>query len=168
MSLTGIPVTFKEVFTTNTFTFPINPGWTVTQFLETMRPHLRRVFNMSAIDIVESGQDAPGIPAEAGAPLQPSSICLKNKWGEGLHIAFYIRNRNRVYPELENLNTNTHHLESDINPIIILSAQHIECPICLTDAPTLQRFQCRHGVCNNCYYTCSQNGYTICSVCRSN
>jgi hypothetical protein len=167
MSLTGVPVTFKEVFTTNTYTFRVNPWWTVTQFLETMTPHLRLLYNMEAIDIVVTGQDAPGIPAEAGQPLLPSDICLKNKWGRDMNVSFYVRNRNRVYPQLENLNTNTQHLDTDINPIITQSVTENECPICLTNSPTLQRFRCRHVVCNNCYYTCSQNGFHICSVCRS-
>ena len=170
LSLTSIPVTFKEVYTTNMRNFHVNPNWTVTKFLETVTPHLRREFECDEFDIVETGQDAPGIPAEAGRPLESSGYRLKTKWGEDLRIAFYIRRRNYLYPQLQNLNSEqnmTHHVyNADINPIIANAFSVSECPICYENVNTLTRYTCTHSICNQCFHQCHLSDYMICPICR--
>jgi hypothetical protein len=172
MSLTSLPVSFKEIYTSNIRVFNVNPSWTIIQFVETIRPHIERDFNCHDFDIVETGQDLPGIPAEAGRPLELSNIRLKNKWGNDLRIAFYIRRHNYDYTELRNLNSINNIRQdipnTEINPIIINSYSVTDCPICLENVLTLTRHRCSHGICNNCYYRCQQIGHTICPICRSN
>jgi len=180
MSLTGISVAFKEVFTNDVRWYPLKPSWSVRQMVETLRPHLARDFNTNEFDIVETGQDLPGIPAEAGQPLELSNITLKNKWGKDLRISFYIRRRNYSYFELQNLNlprqidTESNDIEmTTINPIITNSITVTECPICLENVPTFTRYRCAHGVCNDCYYRWQYASETnignvpTCAYCRS-
>lgn len=172
MSLTSIPVAFKEVFSNEVRNLHLNPYWTVRQFIAIISPIIEQVFDCNDYDIVESGQDAPGIPAEAGAPLVPSEIILKNKWGKELNISFYIRRRNYTYFELQNLNSRVNILQNvqnaDINPIIIHSFHNADCPVCLETVPTLTRYSCIHRICNNCFYQCQQVNHELCPVCRSN
>jgi hypothetical protein len=171
MSLTSIPVAFKEVFSTNVRHLHLNPSWTVRQFVEIIGPIIAHIFECNDFDIVEAGQDAPGIPAEAGQPLILSEIRLKNKWGNKLNISFYIRRRNFTYFELQNfnspLNIEQNILNSNINPIIIQSFANAECPVCFETVPSLTRYSCTHSICNNCYYQCQQVSYDVCPVCRS-
>jgi len=168
MSLTSIPINFKEVFTTNVRTIHINPHWTVTQFIESVRPIIEQEYHLENddFDIVPTGQDSPGIPAEAGFPLQMSDISLRNMWGKELHVAFYIRRRNHIYPQLQNLNANIH-VDPEINPIITNSAIVNDCPVCLETVPLLNRYSCRHVICTDCYYRCLNREYNTCPLCRS-
>jgi hypothetical protein len=169
MSLTSIPINFKEVFTTNTRTLHLNPNWTVNQFLDTVKPIIEREYQCERgnLDIVASGQDAPGIPAEAGLPVEPSEIRIKYKWGIRLSVAFYIRRKNVIYPQLQNLNRNLQ-ADQEVNPIIIHSAVNQECPVCLTSCPMINRYSCIHQICTDCYYKCLNAYITNCSLCRSN
>lgn len=167
LSLRSLPVIFKEVWTTNTRELHVNPYWSITQFVQTVRPILAREFECADFDIVETGQDAPGIPAEAGRPLQLSNVSLINKWGRELRVGFYIRRRDRVYRQLENLNQMDAFLQNEINPIISNSFVTNQCPICFENVPTLTRYMCSHSICNNCYHHCLQADYLICPVCRS-
>jgi hypothetical protein len=167
LSLLSQPVTFKEVWTTNTRELYVNPYWSITQFVQTVRPILAREFECADFDIVETGQDAPGIPAEAGRALELSNISLINKWGKDLRVGFYIRRRDRVYRQLENLNQMDASLQNEMNPIISSSFATNQCPICFESVLTLTRYMCRHSICNNCYHHCLQTDYHICPVCRS-
>ena len=92
MSLTSIPINFKEIFTSNVRTLHINPNWTVNQFLDSVRPIIEQEFNFESgsFEIVATGQDAPGIPAEAGSAVPISDIRIRFIWGPQLNIAFYI------------------------------------------------------------------------------
>jgi hypothetical protein len=168
MSLTSIPINFKEVFTTNVRTLHINPNWTVNQFLDTVRPILEQEFNFESgsFEIIPTGQDAPGIPAEAGLAVPISDIRIRFIWGPQLNIAFYIRRKNVVYPQLENLNRNLH-LDHDINPIITHSVRTNECPICLEESEMINRYRCSHQICTDCYYRCLNTHNTTCPLCRS-
>lgn len=168
MSLTSIPFSFKEVFTTHVATLHVNPQWSVEQFMQSVLPILETEFDSTELEIVECGQDGPGIPAEAGLPLLPSNISLRNKWGNQLYVAFYVRRRNHVYPQLENLNNYAHNIQYlDINPIIANSFVTSECPICFETAPTLTVYQCRHSICSQCHHQCIQTNRFTCPMCRS-
>jgi len=161
MSLQSIPVTFKEVWTTNTRQFHVNPHWTVTQFIQSVKPHLAREFNANNFDIVETGQNLPGIPSEDGQALQYSDIKLKHKWGYNLNVSFYVRRRNYNYPELQNyyLSSNTNNTDTTNNTIV-------ECPICFETSNLASRYGCSHGICNACFHRCRQENYIVCPVCR--
>jgi len=169
MSLHSIRVNFKEVFTTNVRNLYINPFWTVRQFLETVKPIISQEFNCQQkhIEIIETGQDLPGIPAEAGLPLVISDIPIRQKWGQNLNIAFYIRRKNHVYPQLENLNNNRY-IDPEVNPIITNSTTTNSCPVCLETVSLLNRYRCSHLICTNCYYCCLNNEHIVCPICRSN
>ena len=168
MSFTSIPVNFKEVFTTHICTLHLNPNWSVTQLLETVRPILAQEFNYEPqnFDIVESGQDSPGIPAEAGLPLKNSNQIIRQKWGPQLQISFYIRRTNVPYSQLQNLNRNLHS-DLEVNPIIIQSAITHECPVCFEFTQMINRYSCSHQICTDCYYRCLNTNNTTCPICRS-
>jgi hypothetical protein len=104
MSLRSRPVTFKEVWTTHICQFHVNPFWTISQFIQSIKPHLSREFNTSNFDIVEAGQNAGNLPSEAAPALIESNIQLINKWGPEVRVAFYIRRIDYEYPQLQNLN----------------------------------------------------------------
>jgi hypothetical protein len=167
LSLISIPVNFKEVFTTDIRQLHLNPNWTVAQMIETVRPIIEQEFNCEQqyFDIVATGQDAPGIPAEAGFPLQKSNTKIKDMWGNELHIAFYIRRKNVVYPQLQNLNRNLQS-DPDVNPIITQSAILHECPICYQLVPMINRYRCTHQICTECYYRCLNTNNNTCPLCR--
>lgn len=168
LSLTSIPIYFKEVFTTNRRSLHINPYWTVSQFLDSVKPILEIEFHCDRdnLEIVASGQDAPGIPAEAGFPLQPSDEVLKQKWGNNLHVAFYVRRKNFRYPQLQNLNNNLQ-FDGDVNPIITNSIIEQQCPVCLDTVQMINRYRCRHQICTNCFYRCLNTNNVVCPLCRS-
>ena len=159
------------MWTNNVRQFNINPNWSVSQFVEVITPHLKRDFNMDSFDIVETGQDAPGIPAEAGIPLEMSNSIIKNKWRHKLEVSFYIRRKNYNYPQLENLDINLNLVQNidtneSINPIILNSYIVDDCPICYTTRPLLTRYSCCHGLCNGCYWRCQLVDYNMCPICR--
>jgi len=168
MLLLSRPITIKEVWTTHSRQYNVNPYWTIRQFMETLSPHLTREFNCLEFDLIESGQDLPGIPAEAGLPLQISDIQLINKWGQQLNVALYLRRRNIIYPQLQNLNINIAiHSIPEMNPIITNSVSINQCPVCYENVPLLNRYSCRHCICTNCYYQCLNTNNIRCSICRS-
>lgn len=169
LSLLSIPVYFKEVFTTNRRLIYLNPNWSVSQLLDSVKPILETEFNCHRdnLEIIPSGQDLPGIPAEAGKPLKLSEEKIKQKWGNNLHIEFYIRRKNVNYPQLQNLNINLS-FDSDINPIITNSIITHECPVCYDRVQMINRYSCVHQICTNCYYLCLNTHNLTCPICRSN
>jgi hypothetical protein len=130
--------------------------------MESVRQPLSIEFNSDDFDIVEAGQDMPiGIPAEAAPALENSDIKLKNKWGPDLNVAFYIRRRNHVYPQLRNIiiNSNNVHFREE-------NSTMTECPVCFDNTILISRYGCSHSICINCYQRCQQVSYTICPLCR--
>lgn len=145
LSLLSIPVTFKEVYTTNTRNFHVNPNWSVTQFMDSVLPHLSTEFNLSldVIEIVEAGQKLK----ESAPALVKTPTMLKEKWGEKLFVSFYIRKKNFVYP-------------------ITVNQTVDECPVCLEIVRVFTRHECSHKICDNCHNRCQQVRYTVCPLCR--
>jgi hypothetical protein len=168
LSITSIAINFKEVFTTHVCTLHLNPNWSVNQMIDIVKPILQEEFNIQQqdFDIVATGQDSPGIPAEAGQPLQRSETKIKNIWGNKLNIAFYIRRKNLLYPQLQNLNRNLY-TDIEVNPIITNSAVTHECPICFESTQMINRYSCIHQICTHCYYRCLNSNNTTCPLCRS-
>ena len=151
------PIYFKEVFTEHTWIGHIYPCWTITQFLDLIKPYILREFNTDDYEIVETGQQMMnGLPSESGIALTNSDIQLKEKWPNFSLVSFYVRRRNYVYPQLQNINLNL------LNPV------RGECPICLQDdIETFIRYNCSHRYCNVCYAGCQRIHYNMCSLCRS-
>lgn len=156
-------VSFKEVFTTKKIDIYINPYFTVTQFIETIRPVLSRNFgiNENELDIVESGQFRLGLLAEEAPALEPSSSLLRSRWGEQLkNVSFYVRRKNFQYPQVESVRIDA---TSTSNVVIY----NDDCPICLETTRISRRYMCSHGICSACYQHCISRSISICSLCRS-
>jgi hypothetical protein len=155
----SIPITFKEVFTTNVREFDANPNWTITEFIETVKPYMCREFNVSEdnLEIIEAGKYVPGILPEASLPLTQDTNKIKDKWGPKLDVAFYIRRKDYQYPQL-NLNL--------IAPNPTTSTVTDDCPVCLETTSLYSRHTCSHRICNRCHQRCLSVSYTICPLCR--
>jgi hypothetical protein len=157
LSILSVPVTFKEVYTSNVRNFHINPNWTITEFIISIRPHISKAFhiNQNSLEIIESGQYNLGIKPEAALPLIPDdTIKLKHRWGIKLDVAFYIRKKDFAYPQL-NLNLN-----------IATSSIVAECPVCFETVSLHSRYGCSHGICDTCHEQCESVSYRICPLCR--
>jgi hypothetical protein len=150
LGLLSRPVEFKEVFSDKKITLHVNPYFTISQFIETIRPILASQFNINEndIEIIESTQLT--IP-EMGLALKPSFIQLCNKWGNTLsNLCFYVRKKNYSYPQLQ-----------------IQMFEDI-CPICLETTYLSRRYKCSHGICIPCYQQCTNTlTNNSCSICRS-
>lgn len=147
-----IQVSFKEIFTSNVKTYNVNQLWSIRHLIEKMTPILSAEFkiNESNVDIIEVDSN---IPAEAGPRLIPRDITLVSLYGSLQTVAFYVRNRNRHYPELDNYRR----IERTIG----------DCPICLDIKNLTTRYKCRHGICSLCYEKCIAASISRCSICRS-
>lgn len=164
------PVHFKEIYSERTLRFNINPYFTITQMMETLRPYLSSQFgiNQDDIEIIVSGQYEPGRPAEAAPALMPSNIKLCNIWGNDLqNLAFYIRRKNYLYPQLE-----AYREERNVNnevPVLgnLGSGFNGQCPICLDHTNLIRRYNCIHGVCSTCINRCEALSIRQCPLCRS-
>ncbi len=157
MSLLSIPVSFKEVYTSNVHNFDIDPNWTITQFIQTVGPVMCREFNIDEdnLEIIEAGY-TPGTRSEAAPALrEEDTIKIKDKWGTKLNVSFYIRRKDYLHPEL-NLIAHNPTTESFTG----------DCPVCLETLTLTSRHTCSHRICNSCHRQCLSNNYTICPICR--
>ena len=90
-----IIVTFKKVFSVKTIELRVDPYFTVTQFIENVRPTLSVYFNINEneIEIVESGQYELGMLSENAPALNPSNDQLHLRWSPNLNVSFYVRKK---------------------------------------------------------------------------
>lgn len=170
LGLRSRTINFKEVFTVRTLQFQINPFFTVTQMIESLRPSLAVQFDINSddIEIVESGQYMEGYLAEEAPGLVPSNRRLCDIWGEDLrNVSFYVRKKNFIYPQIE---TRRREREARQNTAIESNSYLGDCPICLESTLITNRYSCIHGVCSSCYHSCqlaSIASIRCCSLCRS-
>ena len=143
-----IPVSFKEVYSTNAFQITVNNRLTVTQFINAIKPIIALQLHIDSdnIEIVEGGQSIPGMLAEEAPALTCSNKLLKTVWGEKLNVAFYVRRRNVDYIEAR------------------LHRQM--CPVCLEQMVLAQYYSCNHGLCAQCYSQCITHNRHNCPLCR--
>ena len=137
---------FKLVFTVYSRQYLINPSWTITQFIEIMRPVICRDFNLENCEFVDTIQQC--IPTENGVALMyQNNVMMTSKYGDNLNVAFYIRPINA--PHIE---------EAPVNDT------HLRCVICLTNQRNILFNPCRHVCC------CSDCGLSssiqTCPMCR--
>lgn len=154
-----IPISFKQVFTTNTIQININPFVSVNQLVSNVKPILANHFGINSddIEIVESGQNNNNSVPELAPALVPSVTELYNIWGENLrYLAFYVRKKNQVYPQVNEIRRRREQ-----------SSFTGECPICLESSQLTRRYNCRHGVCSHCYERCQTASINTCSLCRA-
>jgi hypothetical protein len=158
LSLLSVPVTFKEVYTTNVRNFHVNPNWTMTQFIQSVTPYICREFNVveDSLEIIEAGQYAPGINPEAAVPLMHDTAKIKHKWGKKLNVAFYIRRKDYAYPQT-NMNLTRQSSTASVMD---------DCPVCLETTSVYSRHACSHNICDRCHQHCLSINYTICPLCR--
>ena len=136
---------FKLVFTTNSQHYLINPQWTVTQFIEIMRPVVCRDFNLENCEFVDTLQQI--IPSENGAALiYQNNVTLASKYGDDLtNLAFYIRPISIQLIEIPENDT------------------QLRCVICMTRQRNILFTPCRH-IC--CCSECAHHNINACPICR--
>jgi hypothetical protein len=154
MSLLSIPVVFKEVFKNDVRHLYLNPSWTTQQMLETIIPIIATQLSVQEdeVEVIEVRTDIN--PAESGPALTKTQTKLKDLWTSELNVAFYVRKKNGLYPEL-NLNALRRH-----------NGLTGECPVCMETTMVYLRHSCDHRLCSHCYTNCENNGYFICPLCR--
>ena len=135
---------FKLVFTTNSQHYLINPLWTVTQFIEIMRPVVCRDFNLENCEFVDTHQQIR--PPENGAALiYQNNVTLASKYGDDLNVAFYIRPISIQLIEIPENDT------------------QLRCVICMTRQRNILFTPCRHMCCCS---ECAHNNIHACPICR--
>ncbi len=154
MSLLSIPVEFKEVFKREVRHLYLNPSWTTQQMLETVVPIIAEqlAIQEDEVEIIEVRTDIN--PAESGPAITKTQTKLKDLWTSELRVAFYVRKKNGLYPEL------------NLNVIRRGNGLTGECPVCMESRMLYLRHICDHRLCTNCYNRCENNGYHICPLCR--
>jgi len=157
---------FKIVFTSNSHQYLINPQWTVTQFIEIMRPVVCRDFNLENCEFVDTIQqhipleravaegagergnsvDVSRRISENGAALiYQNNVTLASKYGDDLNVAFYIRPISIQLIEIPENDT------------------QLRCVICMTRQRNMLFNPCRH-IC--CCSECAYNNIHECPICR--
>jgi hypothetical protein len=175
MSLMAIQVIFTEVWTTHSRKIYVNPYWTVTQFLESIKPLIKNEFYTNDFEIVETGQIIKGIASEEAPAVRNSEIKIRDKWGYNLDISFYVRRKKYDYSKLRKLSINKNidelkDINTPINPMIINFPIVEECPICFENMQfinNINNFSCTHHICNNCYVNYKILNYNRCPICRN-
>jgi hypothetical protein len=135
-----IKVCFKLARTLIVKYYPINPYWTISEMYENVRPKIETDFHLTNVEIVEAGQNIPGIFAEDAPALEPTdNMVLWAKFGHYMNVTFYIRSKTRIL---------------------------CECDECATIAPAMHYFGCQHEYCYSCvsYYRSSVND--MCPICK--
>jgi len=167
-------VTFTEVWTTHTKQFYVNPYWTITQFLESVRPLIKNEFNTNNFEIVETGQIIKGVVEEEAPAITSSEIKMRYKWGYDLNVSFYVRRKDYDYSKLRQLTVYKKiealtDYNTSINPMIINFSIVEDCPICFEDMQfinNMNNFGCTHNICNYCYIKYLMLNYNNCPICR--
>jgi len=171
----SIQVTFTEVWTTHSKKFFVNPYWTVTQFLESVKPLIQMEFYTNDFDIIETGQIIKGMASEEAPAITNSEIKMRNKWGYELDVSFYIRRKKYDYSKLRQLSIHKHINElkernTPTNPMITNFPIAEDCPICYENMQfihNVNNFGCAHPICNNCYANYKILNYSNCPICRN-
>ena len=146
-----IPITFKEVYTCNTFTYPLSPEWTLAELYDNLLPQISRDFNINQneIELIDSCNSYivfQGLPVETYPALpKTNEPTLKDLWGVNMrYLAMYVRKRD--------------------NTIIREEGQ---CMVCLEVQTLEPYYHCGHRMCCQCYSTCLANNRRSCPMCRN-
>ena len=82
-----VTVYFKEAFTSNTKYYNIKINWTIEQFLGIVQEWIIQDFNLDdrnypnySINIIEMGQEVPGVKPEDSAPVEEECITYYDKY----------------------------------------------------------------------------------------
>jgi hypothetical protein len=143
---------FKQVYTTRRSSYPVEPGWTISEFIDRMRPLITRDYNLINFDIIDTSIPVSmGVPAENGPVLEPNAtMTIQEKFqlqNSDSPLFFYIR---PVSPP------------ATASPIPIPT-----CSICLTNPVNMIFMPCRHlCTCRDCNRS-SANMILDCPVCRA-
>jgi hypothetical protein len=100
----AIPVSFKEVWGTDTKVYYINPQWNTKEFIQYITPFIETDFGISNFELVLSGQNVP-IPEMAQSLVISDNINLKYDVFRGQlnFTGFYIRKIDYQYPQMANI-----------------------------------------------------------------
>ena len=93
-----VTVYFKEAFLTNIKYYNIKINWTMEQFVNIVKEWIMEDFNISienlnvSIDIIEIGQEIPGVKPENGCCVEEEQITYYNKYIiNNKYPSFYIK-----------------------------------------------------------------------------
>ncbi len=150
MSLQGISVEFKEVWSNNYKMIRLNPYWTCEQMLWTVKPLIKQLFRLENydIEIVPINQMynlLHGIIPELAPKLVESNLAIHNLWGSRLNVSFYVRRKRFAYPRLAELN-------------IVID----ECDNCAAETYIRCHHVCSHKICETCFCKFNLKNETCC------
>ena len=148
-----ISIYFKEVFTTKTREYFVNPEWITEELYTNLSDQIRDDFNINIndLELIDNLRSLNGHPIETHKAIPKSTdIKVHQLFGRELkHLAFYIRRKYRGITE-----------ETTNNVIFG------ECFICCNERLLERHYQCTHHFCNNCYNRCLQHELRTCPLCR--
>jgi hypothetical protein len=149
-----VPVYFKEIFTTNTQNYLVDPNWSTSDFKNILKSNIINDFNIFDFEIVEAGQTVNNMASEYAPAINISdNIKLKNLFGNLKSTSFYIRRINEIENNIINNNNDN---------------EIVECILCCDNNITNNYFGCIHNLCNNCYIECLHINHNRCPYCRQN
>ena len=129
--------------------YHVNPSWKIDNFINIMKTRIIRDFGLEQFELVEAGQNTPSGTAEDGISLDRNeSVSLKDKYGESLNVAFYIRPLHLI--PMQHINTNI----------------NVECMVCFENKPLILYYTCSHAMCRECIDNCLRNSIYNCPMCR--
>ena len=139
-------VYFKAIHSGIRKQYYVDPRWSIDNFINIMKTRIIRDFNIEQFELVEAGENTVSGRLEDGIALNRyEQTLLREKYGENMNVAFYIRPINYT-------RTNT----STIN----------ECVVCFEQLPSVYYYTCGHPMCLTCLAGCLQNDIRCCPMCR--
>ena len=151
-------VYFKAIHSGIRRQYPVDSKWSIDNFINIMKTRIIRDFHIEQFELIEAGQNTVSGRLEDGIALnRGEQTPLREKYGENMNVAFYIRPIN--YTSLvENTRTRT---ETRTNTSTIS-----ECVVCLEQLPSVYYYDCGHPMCPTCLAGCLQNDIRYCPACR--
>jgi len=133
-------ITFKRVYTSQTFNIPIDLSWSVSKFIYESKKFLstRTSLNSNDIQIIDVGLERQ----EDEDELENSEQTLESRY-KGTPC-FYFRCKMNKVSSLET------------------------CPVCLDNPRQMLQTSCCHEICSRCYNYLAEISHRSCPICRSN
>ena len=172
-------VTFKRVYTTQTFEFPINLNWTIRTFLLNSKIYLseQTQINFNNIEIVEAGLREKEQAKELDL-YENLDWDIKKKFNYNYIPSFYLRVKNIPIP------MSIHECPVCLVKLCFTSdlahqrylrqadgyADHIltSSRVCLINNNQITTLRCNHHVCSPCFNMMLFHRLNSCPLCRAN
>jgi hypothetical protein len=167
MTRLNVPlVYFKAIHSGIRRQYPVDSKWSIDNFINIMKTRIIRDFHIEQFELVEAGQNTVSGRLEDGIALnRGEQTPLREKYGENMNVAFYIRPIN--YTSLvENTRTRTRTRTETRTETRTNTSTISECVVCFEQLPSFCYYECGHPMCQTCLTGCLQNNIRCCPVCR--